>query len=76
MRVDSIKMTNFRGALDLPTTRPEIIEKDLRALFLTIDKSELNEANDKIDALRSCIGDDPDLARAVVLIRRKEVIGR
>ena len=62
--------------MGLPTTRPDIIEKDLHALFLAIDKNELNEAKDKIDALRSRIGDDPDLARADVLIRRKEVIGR
>lgn len=62
--------------MGLPTTRPEIIETDLHALFLAIDKNELNEAKDKIAALRSRIGDDPDLARADVLIRRKEVIGR
>ncbi|MNC74243.1 hypothetical protein D3C75_1255620 [compost metagenome] len=62
--------------MGLPTTRPEVIETDLHALFLAIDKNELNEAKDKIAALRSRIGDDPDLARADVLIRRKEVIGR
>ena len=62
--------------MGLPTTRPESVETDLHALFLAIDKNELSEAKKKIDALRNDIGDDPDLARADVLIRRKEVIGR
>lgn len=62
--------------MGLPTTRPESVEADLHALFLAIDKNELSEAKKKIAALRDDIGDDPDLARADVLIRRKEVIGR
>lgn len=62
--------------MGLTTTRPDSVEKDLSELFEAVDLGELQAARSKIDALRKSIGDDPDLVRAEVLIRRKEIIGK
>jgi predicted ATP-binding protein involved in virulence len=62
--------------MGLATTRPDSVESDLRSLFLAIDRGELQPARGQIEALRKSIGDDPDLVRADVLIRRKEIIGK
>jgi len=60
----------------LATTRPDEVESSLRDIFLAIDNGGLQEARGKIEGLRRSIGDDPDLVRADVLIRRKEIIGK
>lgn len=62
--------------MGLDTTRPDDVEKDLQSLFLAIDEGALQVARGKIDSLRKSIGEDPDLVRADVLIRRKEIIGK
>jgi predicted ATP-binding protein involved in virulence len=62
--------------MGLATTRPDSVASDLHALFLAIDHGELEPARKRIEALRKAIGDDPDLVRADVLIRRKEIIGK
>ena len=62
--------------MGLATTRPDSVESDLRALFLSIDRGELQPARGKVEALRETIGNDPDLVRADVHIRRKEIIGK
>ena len=62
--------------MGLATTRPDEVELGLREIFLAIDNGVLQEARGKIESLRKSIGDDPDLVRADVLIRRKEIIGK
>ena len=62
--------------MGLATTRPDEVESSLRDIFLAIDNGVLQEARGKIESLRKSIGDDPDLVRADVLIRRKEIIGK
>jgi predicted ATP-binding protein involved in virulence len=62
--------------MGLATTRPDEVERGLREIFLAIDNGVLQEARGKIESLRKSIGDDPDLVRADVLIRRKEIIGK
>lgn len=62
--------------MGLATTRPDEVERGLREIFLAIDNGVLQEARGKIEGLRKSIGDDPDLVRADVLIRRKEIIGK
>ncbi len=62
--------------MGLATTRPDEVESGLREVFLAIDHGGLQEARRKIESLRKTIGDDPDLVRANVLIRRKEIIGK
>lgn len=62
--------------MGLETTRPDLVEADLHTVFQSIDEGALDRARGQIAALRKTIGDDPDLVKADVLIRRKEVIGR
>ncbi len=62
--------------MGLPTTRPDAVEADLHAMFLAIDEGNLELARSRVAALRRKIGDVPDLVRADVLIRRKEIIGK
>lgn len=62
--------------MGLETTRPDPVETDLHTVFQSIDEGALDVARTKIEALRRTIGGDPDLVKADVLIRRKEIIGR
>ena len=62
--------------MGLPTTRPDTIQQALRTIFLSIDEGSLHLAKEQISSLRQEIGDDPELVRADVLIRRKEIIGK
>lgn len=62
--------------MGLETTRPDLVEADLHTMFLSIDEGALDRARSQIAELRKTIGDDPDLVKADVLIRRKEIIGK
>lgn len=62
--------------MGLASTRPDEVERGLREVFFAIDNGGFQEARGKIGSLRKSIGDDPDLVRADVLIRRKEIIGK
>ncbi|MCU7858478.1 MAG: AAA family ATPase, partial [Candidatus Thiodiazotropha sp. (ex Lucinoma kastoroae)] len=62
--------------MGLETTRPDSVNKKLRHLFDEIDSGRLSEARKLIQEVRDDIGEDPELARAEVLIRRKEIIGK
>ncbi len=59
--------------MDVPARPPEI-KKKLTRLFLAIQQSDLAEARLLLSNLRQEIGRDPDLVKADVLIRRKEVL--
>jgi predicted ATP-binding protein involved in virulence len=56
--------------------RPNEIKKEIRTLYKTIEHGELAQAKLMIDDMKNRIGDDPELAKAGVLIRRKELIGK
>jgi len=62
--------------MGLETTRPDEISRELDNLFITIRDGKLNSAKDQISALRHKIGEDPELVKASVLIRRQESIGK
>lgn len=62
--------------MGLDTTRPDDVHADLHRLFETIDDGKLDDARDQIVRLMSKIGIDPDLVKAGVLIKRKEIIGK
>jgi predicted ATP-binding protein involved in virulence len=62
--------------MGLETTRPDEISSSLTTLFKTIDSGDLNEAKDIVSRLKEIIGTDPELAKADVLIRRKELVGK
>ena len=62
--------------MGLDTTRPEIVEEALRRIFELIDSRKLEEARESIAKLEKQIGEDPELVKANVLIKRKELIGK
>jgi len=62
--------------MGLETTRPDAIKIKLRDIFQKIDGGQLAEASEEIAALRNEIGGDPELVKAEVLIRRKEIIDK
>jgi predicted ATP-binding protein involved in virulence len=62
--------------MGLETTRPDKVSSELRSLYDEIDQGELVDARKKIVALKAEIGEDPELVKAEVLIKRKEIIGK
>ncbi len=62
--------------MGMDTTRPILVDAELRTVFQTIDNGELDSARKLIEALRKSIGNDPELVKADVLIRRKEILGK
>lgn len=62
--------------MGLTTTRPDAVEADLKEVFQTINTGNLKNARKQIAELKIDIGDDPDLVKAEVLIKRKEIIGK
>ena len=57
-------------------SRPPKIQKRLSRLFLEIDRGDIDKAQRTLTSIRKEIGDDPELVKANVLIRRKEIIGK
>jgi len=62
--------------MGLETTRPIAVQSALREMYEQIDCGELEKARVLIGALTMQIGEDPELVRANVLIKRKELIGK
>jgi predicted ATP-binding protein involved in virulence len=62
--------------MGLETTRPSEVEIELRAIYDQISEGQLDTARNSIAALEKKIGEDPELVKAKVLIKRKELIGR
>jgi hypothetical protein len=58
------------------TTRPDEVDSDLNRIFKTIDAGKLEEARRQITNLMHKIGADPELVKAEVLIKRRELIGK
>lgn len=57
-------------------SRPTDEKNQLHIIFSLIQEGRLDEAKEKIRLLRTEIGEDPELVKADVLIRRKEIIGK
>lgn len=62
--------------MGLETTRPNDVSDALRRIYDQIDKGALDDAREIIGELERRIGGDPELTKASVLIRRKELIGK
>ncbi|EHM50264.1 RecF/RecN/SMC protein [Cardiobacterium valvarum F0432] len=62
--------------MGLTTTRPEAVAQTLTEIYQDIDHGEYARAMQNIDNLGKEIGNDPDLFKAKMLIKRKELIGR
>ena len=60
--------------MDVPE-RPQETKDQLTKLFAAIERGSLEDAKLLLNDLRQTIGRDPDLVKADVLIRRKEVLG-
>jgi predicted ATP-binding protein involved in virulence len=66
----------LEDVMGLETTRPASVQADLRQMFESVGRGDLQQARDQIAHLRSTIGNDPELGKAEVLIRRRETIER
>ncbi|ALL37152.1 AAA family ATPase [Serratia marcescens] len=62
--------------MGIETTRPTSVYESFKTIYLLIQNGELESASKRIDELKEEIGDDPDLVKAEVLIKRKELIGK
>ena len=73
---DSFGQTSGRileDVMDVPE-RPQEIKERLSDLFLAIQQDELQTAKELASDLKQTIGEDPDLVRARIHIRRKEAL--
>jgi len=62
--------------MGLETTRPKQVFIDLDDIYKKIELGLIDEAGALINKLRNKIGDDPELVKAEVLIKRREIIGK
>ena len=62
--------------MGLETTRPDDVTHALRQIYQQIGDGVLDRARTSIKVLGNKIGEDPDLVKASVLIKRKELIGK
>lgn len=62
--------------MGLETTRPRQVTQDLHQIYEMIERSDFEAARQRVAEIRQAIGADPDLTRAEVLIRRKELLGK
>ncbi len=62
--------------MGLETTRPNDVADSLSLIYRQIDKGNLPAARQAIGSLEDQIGDDAELVKAKVLIKRKELIGK
>jgi predicted ATP-binding protein involved in virulence len=58
------------------SSRPKYIDDEIKLIFKLIQDGEITKAQEKIVDLRNSIGDDGDLVKAGVLIKRREIIGK
>ncbi len=62
--------------MGLETTRPDIVSTKLHDIYTAIDQAHFDEARRSITEIKTEIGEDPELLKAEILIRRKEIIGK
>lgn len=62
--------------MGLDTTRPLEVNSAIQKIYQMIDSNHLDDAKQEVDSLKQAIGNDPDLVKAEVLIKRKELIGK
>ena len=62
--------------MGLDTTRPKKVEDALGRIYEQIHAGDLNNAEQRVTDLQKQIGNDPQLVRARVAIKRKAVLGK
>ena len=60
--------------MGLETTRPDSVKEKLDQLYREIDKGHTSKALNIIQEMKEKIGEDPELVKARVLIKRREII--
>ena len=58
------------------SSRNSNIREELDNLFLLLDENNTSEARTTLEALKATLGNDPELVRASVLLKRREKLGR
>ncbi|MCX5880255.1 MAG: AAA family ATPase [Deltaproteobacteria bacterium] len=62
--------------MGLETTRPDRVSSSLHDIYDEINQGQFADARQKIADMKAEIGEDPELVKAEVLIKRKEIIGK
>lgn len=62
--------------MGLETTRPDEVSIELHDIYTAIGQGCFDEARKTIAEMKDNIGEDPELLKAEILIRRKEIIGK
>ena len=62
--------------MGLETTRPDEVNRLLTELYETISAGNTDKAKEQAASLRDMIGEDPEIAKAMVLIKRQEILGK
>lgn len=62
--------------MGLETTRPDRVSSSLHDIYDEINQGQFADARQKIAEMKAEIGEDPELVKAEVLIKRKEIIGK
>jgi len=62
--------------MGLETTRPDEVKASMRNIYELIDRCQFDSASNAIDVVQEQIGEDPELVKARLLMRRKELIGK
>jgi predicted ATP-binding protein involved in virulence len=65
-------LEDLLGVDSRPTEQKELLHE----LFTLIQDNKLSEAKEKVKTLIDSIGEDPEIVKANVLIKRKEIIGK
>lgn len=66
----------FEDLMGLETTRPFEINRRLTELYETIGDGDAEKAKKQAARLKDMIGEDPEIAKARVLIKRLEILGK
>ena len=62
--------------MGLETTRPDQVNILLSELYETISDGDTDKAKNQGASLRNMIGEDPEITKAMVLIKRQEILGK
>jgi predicted ATP-binding protein involved in virulence len=62
--------------MGLETTRPDRVSSSLHDIYDEINQDQFADARQKIAEMKAEIGEDPELVKAEILIKRKEIIGK
>ncbi len=62
--------------MGLETTRPDEVQRLLTELYETIAAGDIDEAKKQMADIKGVIGEDTEIVKAAILIKRKEILGK